>query len=886
MSTSVSASGSKIAKIEDQAKLVTKKYGLDFAQGKINDPKTPPLQYGEIEFTGLGGHRAHYCIVPKEEESADGILRWMFTDSRGWRMKTPNLLLSMYGGRDHYINWANSETLKNREAWGDLDDYKFQHKFRSRLEEIAGGVCQAVIECGGWFDFGRGGRGGMNEVIKDGLKVYWSAFGSLAGHKERSIVFAVRMLDDTEGKESFLKCSKKVRSNIDGSGNPEPITERVMYPSVDPLIFPELTGSSAVPGGACTTGGSAIGSQVGDEDTSKEVSFEICSRFLSNAVTHVVFVQNVYVRDTLLLKLKQMATRAVIFANGNRKLVTPGVDGKILMEAMAGVPVVVLHNTGGAAEMLGADVMKKRQPGLATSDYGGFRLPENVPIDQFLILNPAKDSVEKVINKLTLVLSTVQDAEMMEVGYSKAEQNRILYAWEMFALFTYNAGLFRQKARIYFYTGMCISFLLTCMSITWEMLESGRSEIDSHFPQPFASQLELHKRLIRMCLYVFPIVTGFFLTMNSRFNPVGKFTALESGAVHIRSVIYQYRCRVGAYMPIKGANLDTSELVEDLCDKPDPNAAVEVLDATRKRKKKQEACRPKDISRRVLFSEELERINQDSTGADIQSDTLKHPPISLGDLISKILYNSNTVREQSQTHCEKFWNWLTACSTCCKRKKSNASRTSVVTPYARLNENAEALMDETNRLVWSKAGGDYHANPYMLEDDFLLDDGLSVITAEDYMFFRFLPLVQHHTQRSAVLTERVQILQVFQFFLTALLAGSAPLGFERWVPAFVALITFITGTLEFENYPAQLRNVNQSLECLKNLRIWWQSLSMVERRMPKNKEALVLGAEATVDSEISAWRKSLRTSSVKGSGAGGGADEEGEKDDDKLANKE
>merc|ERR1719401_372433 len=151
------------------------------------------------------------------------------------------------------------------------------------------------------------------------------------------------------------------------------------------------------------------------------------------------------------------------------------------------------------------------------------------------------------------------------------------------------------------------------------------------------------------------------------------------------------------------------------------------------------------------------------------------------------------------------------------------------------------------------------------------------------MFFRFLPLVQHHTERSAVLTKRVQVLQICQFFVTALLAGSAPLGFERWVPAFVAIVTFITGTLEFENYPAQLRNVNQSLECLKNLRIWWQSLSMVERRMPKNKEALVPGAEATADSEISAWKKSLKTSAVKNIGsAGDGADEDVYQVDEKV----
>ena len=55
----------------------------------------------------------------------------------------------------------------------------------------------------------------------------------------------------------------------------------------------------------------------------------------------------------------------------------------------------------------------------------GYDLPENVPDDQFLILNPAKDSAEKVINKLTLVLSTVQDDEMMEIGFAKSEENRL-----------------------------------------------------------------------------------------------------------------------------------------------------------------------------------------------------------------------------------------------------------------------------------------------------------------------------------------------------------------------------------------------------------------------------------------------------------------------------
>ena len=163
--------------------------------GINQDAKELQLLRGEVEFSGLGtgGHRAHYVIAPPEMESGDEILRWMFVRQDGWRLKPPNLLLSCYGGRDHYVNWANSPTLRNREAWasatGSVEDWQFRQKFTSRLSEISSGVCQAVTECGGWFDLGTGPRGGLNEVLMDGLKVYWSAFGCLAGHKTDNVVF-------------------------------------------------------------------------------------------------------------------------------------------------------------------------------------------------------------------------------------------------------------------------------------------------------------------------------------------------------------------------------------------------------------------------------------------------------------------------------------------------------------------------------------------------------------------------------------------------------------------------------------------------------------------------------------------------------------------------
>ena len=70
--------------------------------------------------------------------------------------------------------------------------------------------------------------------------------------------------------------------------------------------------------------------------------------------------------------------------------------------------------------------------------HRGYRIPENVNLDNFLLLQTRSDSVEKVIDKLTLVLSSVQDDEMREVGYQQAERQRLLQAWELYVQFRYN----------------------------------------------------------------------------------------------------------------------------------------------------------------------------------------------------------------------------------------------------------------------------------------------------------------------------------------------------------------------------------------------------------------------------------------------------------------
>jgi len=219
-------------------------------------------------------------------------------------------------------------------------------------------------------------------------------------------------------------------------------------------------------------------------------------------------------------------------------------------------------------------------------------------------------------------------------------------------------------------------------------------------------------------------------------------------------------------------------------------------------------------------------------------------------------YNSRKVWQEYEAKQYTIFSflWRNVCCGCYRKAfiKSEA--------YRKLNTisrpESENLLEED---FWDQVGGDFQHNPHAVDSEYLRDDGLGLITAEDYVHFRFLPLLQYYSYRSKQLTIIVQSLNVTIFFSTAVVAAAGSLEMDAWVPFLVAIISFLSAVLEFENLPAQQRNVNQSLESLKNLRVWWQSLSMVERRLPGNKEILVDASEATADAEISAWKKSLKT---------------------------
>lgn len=138
----------------------------------------------------------------------------------------------------------------------------------------------------------------------------------------------------------------------------------------------------------------------------------------------------------------------------------------------------------------------------------------------------------------------------------------------------------------------------------------------------------------------------------------------------------------------------------------------------------------------------------------------------------------------------------------------------------------------------------------------LRDDGFALVTAEDYVTFRLKPQILLYQELSPYLNKMSGRLQVASYTLTAITTGLALIGYSYLVPIPVALMSALMSIADFEQLSVRLRNVNQCKMQLDNLQIWWESLSMVEKRLPVNKEYLVKVTEENVNAEVSAFIKS------------------------------
>lgn len=870
-----------------------------------------PLRHGEIEFEEMGGHRCRYLVVPEALHEPGPVLNHMFLDPKGWRLTPPSLIMEGAGGRNHYCNWKLE--VDDLSGWGHDGeaDFKRMRRFDSRIQEIAASICQAASECQGWLDFEEGGRSGFSELLSDGLKVHWKTHRTLAGHKSDIVAFGIRDLSDP--KYDKLEFLDQMKENTVEVGKR---TEKVVhYPSVGAQLFPEVYGgpplsstiakvsgeSSGGPlaaieedgAGSEKEGASVAVSAWKDTATLQErMSHVAFKKYILPASTHFIFTGNKHLTARLKLALENLATRALVAANGPMKFVIPGPDAILTNGAAKGVPVVLLHHTGGAAEAFAAAV-KRRVKG-EKQDGHIYELPDNVPESSVIILNTAEDSAERVIDKLTTVLSSSRDEEDREVGNALAERKRLEYAWDTYTVYQHNAVLQWSVAARLQYTIMLLTLGTTVTTLGADFLAQqaklagagagAGACLNDEKCWAFLEVLTSSEALqwIQVVVVCLPLVSGFFLQVNNRFNPVTKWAYLEHARIAIESEIYKFRSRTQGYGAIATRKQKAYRLMQNIVIqdkfvtglrpdwKPPPQGPSTTLGATGDRQPAvpkggagEEAEADEDMdtnlkvpgrrTRRQRFAEAMGHISNSVLSSELNTEALKQPPANALREKLRSLYNSEMESQRLKRAGASCWScWTREGYTC---------------------------LGNHDEIAKAEGNSDFRAIIHA-KDEFMKDDGVSPTTPEDYLNFRMLPMLHAYMHRVAVLSFWQNVAQVLIFLLSATATALSTFKCLLIVPMVIAVMSTLQSLLSFLNMSACIRNLNNSVLTLKSLRIWWQSLSMVETRMPSNFDYLVEVTESCVDAEVSTWVKS--TATVKknpGEDKGEGDDQKADEDD-------
>ena len=119
------------------------------------------------------------------------------------------------------------------------------------------------------------------------------------------------------------------------------------------------------------------------------------------------------------------------------------------------------------------------------------------------------------------------------------------------------------------------------------------------------------------------------------------------------------------------------------------------------------------------------------------------------------------------------------------------------------------------------------------------DTGFGPLRAEEYVQFRTLPKLIYFSQQSPKQARQVAIFEVAAIGLSTCCSLLAAFDKVQPVPLIVQGASTAAAWVAYKNMKTALKLTNSAVGQLERLVLWWQSLSMIEKRRPDKKEKLV-----------------------------------------------
>jgi len=124
------------------------------------------------------------------------------------------------------------------------------------------------------------------------------------------------------------------------------------------------------------------------------------------------------------------------------------------------------------------------------------------------------------------------------------------------------------------------------------------------------------------------------------------------------------------------------------------------------------------------------------------------------------------------------------------------------------------------------------------------------LSAEEYIDGRLRRSLANFENLVPRLNYWHMFLRVMMIVATSVNAVFALLPLKQWIPAFVALASLLHTIIKDQMLTERLTACNIAIMKLQNLLIWWNSLTLVQRRMPTNFERLVVDSEELVNADM------------------------------------
>lgn len=142
------------------------------------------------------------------------------------------------------------------------------------------------------------------------------------------------------------------------------------------------------------------------------------------------------------------------------------------------------------------------------------------------------------------------------------------------------------------------------------------------------------------------------------------------------------------------------------------------------------------------------------------------------------------------------------------------------------------------------------------------DSGFGPLKAEEYVKFRMLPKLILYSKLSPLQARTLAICEITAIGLSTLNSLLGAFDMSQPVPLIVQIGSTIGAWQAYKQMKMALKLTNAAVGQLERLCLWWQSLSMIEKRRPDSKEKLVRITEDVISSSVPelAIRKQMESS--------------------------